>query len=91
MTNDPVHPGLLLDKLLKEKNIQGSTFADETGLSRPLVSQITRGNRRITSNTAQKIVAYLNEGDVTEWLRQQQEFDLWVKTNSMSEANGQSN
>lgn len=79
MTN-PIHPGLLLRKLLDEKCINGATFADENGLSRPLVSQITRGNRRITQNTAQKIVTYFKEGDVVEWLRLQQEYDLWAKT-----------
>lgn len=85
---EPTHPGLILDQMLRDKDVQGSTFADATGLSRPLVSQITRGNRRITQNSAQKIVEFLGEGNVMDWLRKQQEYDLWLKTR---EDNGSSN
>lgn len=84
MNTEPVHPGLLLDKLLKDKNVSGAAFADQTGLSRPLVSQITRGNRRITQNTAEKIVTFFAEGDVVSWLKAQQDFDLWKKTSTLS-------
>lgn len=87
----PVHPGLILDQLLRDRNVQDATFADATGLSRPLVSQVTRGNRRVTQNTAQKIVEYFAEGNVMDWLRRQQEYDLWLQSNAMSEADGSSN
>ena len=79
MTTNPVHPGLLLDQMLEDKSVLSSTFADETGLSSPLVSQIRRGNRRITQNTAQKIVEFFKDGDVFDWVRLQKDYDLFVK------------
>lgn len=73
------HPGIELSRVLEERGIQDSTVADQGGLSRPLMSQITNGNRRITPASATKICTIIG-GDPMYWIKRQQEHDLWVKS-----------
>lgn len=73
------HPGFELHRVLEQRGISDSAVADQGGLSRPLMSQITNGNRRITSNSAAKICRVIG-GDPVYWVRRQQEYDLYVKT-----------
>lgn len=79
------HPGIELSRVLDELNIQDSIVADQGGLSRPLISQITNGNRRITANSAVKICKIIG-GDPMYWVKRQQEHDLWCQTQRVTTA-----
>jgi len=80
---EPVHPGLELARLFAETSINSSQFADQVGLSRPLVSQITLGNRRITKNTAIKIANYFENQSALDWLERQRRYDIWKETKAV--------
>ena len=73
------HPGLELHRLLEQRNIADSELADRSGLSRPLISQITNGNRRITSSSSAKICKVIG-GDPVYWVKRQQEYDLYISS-----------
>lgn len=81
--SDAEHPGLELSRFLKERGLLDSTVADQGGLSRPLMSQITNGNRRITTNSAMKICRIVG-GDPMYWVKRQQAHDLWLKSKALS-------
>lgn len=77
---DPaLHPGVELAQLLEAKGILDSSMSDSSGLSRPLISQITNGNRRITALSAIKICKIIG-GDPMYWVKRQQEHDIWLKS-----------
>lgn len=75
---DEVHPGLELSARIEELGLLDSFISDQTGLSRPLISQITNGNRRITTESAKKLCDVIG-GDPMYWVKRQQRHDLWVK------------
>lgn len=73
------HPGLALARKLEHLGLTDSYVADQSGLSRPLMSQITNGNRRLTVNSATKICAVIG-GDPLDWVRLQRQYDLEQET-----------
>lgn len=79
IVSPPQHPGTKLARIIKEMGKTDAWLADQAELSRPLLSQITNCNRRITSRTAQKICEVIG-GDPLDWLKLQREFDLHVET-----------
>lgn len=79
------HPGVELGRLLADRGIADSTVADQSGLSRPLMSQITNGNRRITAASATKICRIIG-GDPMYWVRRQREHDLYVEGQKVAKA-----
>jgi addiction module HigA family antidote len=74
-TNLAEHPGRMLSRKLEELDLADSEVADQAGISRPLMSQLTNGNRRFTMNSATKICAVIG-GDPLDWLKRQREYDL---------------
>lgn len=72
------HPGVELGRQLEDRGLTDASVADKCGLSRPLMSQITNGNRRITVNSATRICRIIG-GDPMYWVKRQQEHDLWLK------------
>lgn len=86
-TNDVAseHPGIELSRVLADRGIADSTVADQGGLSRPLMSQITNGNRRITANSATKICRVIG-GDPMYWVKRQREHDLYLETQKVTSA-----
>lgn len=81
---EPKHPGVRLAQLIKDRGKTDSWLADEAALSRPLLSQITNGNRRITPRTARKICDVLG-GDPIDWVKQQRAYDLFLETSQFND------
>ncbi|HVY55503.1 MAG TPA: HigA family addiction module antitoxin [Thermodesulfobacteriota bacterium] len=71
-----IHPGeILLEEFLKPFNITAYRLAKETHLSPTRISEIIRGKRGITADTALRFSRYIgNSADF--WLGIQAEFDL---------------
>ena len=71
-----IHPGeILLEEFLKPFNISAYRLAKETHLSPTRISEIIRGKRGITADTALRFSRYFgNSADF--WLGIQAEFDL---------------
>ncbi|MGD0726799.1 MAG: HigA family addiction module antitoxin [Spirochaetia bacterium] len=71
-----VHPGeVLLEEFLKPMGISAYRLAKETALSQTRVSEIIRGKRSITAETALRLSRYF--GNSAEfWLGLQNDYDL---------------
>jgi addiction module HigA family antidote len=87
VSSPPQHPGLRLADEIKKLGKNDAWLADQTGLSRPLVSQLTNGNRRMTSRSAQKICDALG-GEPMQWIVLQRQFDLYVETQKVTSGQG---
>jgi addiction module HigA family antidote len=71
-----VHPGeILLEEFLKPMSISRYQLAKDIGIPQTRVSQLVRGNRRITADTALRLSAYFGTTAIF-WLGLQNEYDL---------------
>lgn len=72
----PVHPGeILAEDVLAELNMSGRQLAEVLGVSPNRISEILRGRRGITADTALRLSRWLGTSpDV--WLNLQQSYDL---------------
>lgn len=80
------HPGKELAEKISSLKMIDSELADRGNLSRPLVSQITNGNRRITPASATKICSVIG-GDPMYWVKLQREYDAWVEEEELTARN----
>ena len=71
-----IKPGeILLEEFLKPLKISAYRLSKDTGMPATRVSQILKGNRRITADTALRLSHYFgNSADF--WMGIQDEFDL---------------
>lgn len=71
-----VHPGeILLEEFLKPLGISAYRLAKETKIPATRISQIIKGNRRLTADTALRLGKFF--GNSAEfWLGIQMEYDL---------------
>ena len=71
-----IKPGeILLEEFLKPLKITAYRLSKDTGMPATRVSQILKGNRRITADTALRLSKYFgNSADF--WMGIQDEFDL---------------
>lgn len=71
-----ITPGeILLEEFLKPMNISAYRLAKDTNVPATRISQILKGNRKITADTALRFSRYFgNSADF--WLGIQDEFDL---------------
>lgn len=71
-----IKPGeILLEEFLKPMNITAYRLAKDTNVPATRISQIIKGNRRITADTALRFSKYFgNSADF--WLGIQDEYDL---------------
>jgi addiction module HigA family antidote len=71
-----IHPGeILLEEFLKPSSISQYQLAKDLGIPQTRVSQIIKGNRRITADTALRISQYFGNS-AKFWLGLQDDFDL---------------
>lgn len=72
----PIHPGeILAEDVLVELNMSGRQLAGVLGVSPNRISEILRGRRAITADTALRLSRWLGTSpDV--WLTLQQRYDL---------------
>ena len=75
-----ITPGeILLEEFLKPLNISAYRLSGDTGMPATRISQILKGKRRITADTALRLSRYFgNSADF--WMGIQDEFDLREKT-----------
>ena len=71
-----VHPGEVLDmEFLKPMNISAYMLSKQTGLSQTRLSQIIRGKRSITAETALKLGVFFNV-PAEFWMNLQTLYDI---------------
>ena len=73
----PTHPGeMLLEEFLKPLGISQSAFAMRLEMPSPRLSEIIRGGRSVTPDTALRLAHVLGMS-ADFWLGLQQDWDLW--------------
>ena len=73
---DPVHPGeILLHDFMEPLNLSQSALADALGVTPMRVSQIVRGRRAVTADTALRLSRYFGTRPGW-WLDLQTHFDM---------------
>ena len=73
----PVHPGEILREELEELGMSAKAIARELGVPQNRISDILRGRRGITANTALRLARYLNTTPRL-WLNLQKAYELRV-------------
>lgn len=71
-----IHPGeVLMEEFLKPLNISAYKLSKDTVIPQTRISEIVKGNRRITANTAIRLSLYF--GTTAQfWLGLQNDYDL---------------
>jgi addiction module HigA family antidote len=71
-----IHPGeILLEEFLKPMEISAYRLAKETFIPQTRISEIIRGNRRITADTALRFAKFFGTS-AKFWLGLQDDYDL---------------
>jgi addiction module HigA family antidote len=71
-----IHPGeILLEEFLLPLNITAYKLAKDTGLPQTRISEIIKGNRRVTADTALRFSKYFGNS-AKFWLGVQDDFDI---------------
>ena len=71
-----IHPGeVLKEEFLLEFNISAYRLAKDTGIPQTRISEIIKGNRRVTADTALRLSGYFGNSPKF-WLGLQDDFDL---------------
>ena len=71
-----IHPGeVLIEEFLIPNNISAYKLAKDTGIPQTRISEIAKGNRRITADTALRFSKYFGNS-AKFWLGLQDDFDL---------------
>ncbi|MCS7059972.1 MAG: HigA family addiction module antitoxin [Anaerolineae bacterium] len=79
----PIHPGeILLEDFMKPLGISQYRLAKDIGVSPIRISQIIRGERSITVDTAMRLARYFGTS-ASVWLRLQVRYDLEVAQASL--------
>ena len=73
----PVHPGEILREELEEIGMSAKAIARELGVPQNRISDILRGRRGITADTALRLARYLNTTPQV-WLNLQKAYELRV-------------
>jgi addiction module HigA family antidote len=74
----PVHPGeVLLEDFMKPLGLSYYRLAKELGVTSIRISQIARGKRAVTADTAMRLARYFGTS-AEVWLRLQSRYDLEV-------------
>ena len=73
----PVHPGEILREELEELGMSAKAAARELGVPQNRISDILRGRRGITADTALRLARYLNTTPQV-WLNLQKAYELRV-------------
>ncbi|MES2371789.1 MAG: HigA family addiction module antitoxin [Bacteroidota bacterium] len=71
-----IHPGeVLLEEFLLPFNISAYKLAKDIGIPQTRISEIVKGNRRITADTALRLSKYFGNS-AKFWLGLQDDFDI---------------
>ena len=81
----PIHPGeVLLEDFMKPLGLTQYRVAKDIGVSPLRISQIVRGQRAISADTALRLARYFGTSPAV-WLRFQARYDLEVAEELMAE------
>ena len=76
-----IHPGeILLEEFLIPLNISAYRLSKEISIPQTRISEITKGNRRITADTALRLSKYFGNS-AKFWLGLQDDFDIEEEKN----------
>ena len=75
MARTPIHPGEILAEQLRELGLTVRRFAEEIDVPPNRISQILRGSRSVTADTALRLGHYFGT-DPRFWLNLQQSYEL---------------
>lgn len=71
-----IHPGeILLEEFLKPLEISAYKLAKDTEIPQTRISQIIKGNRRVTADTALRLSSYFGNS-AKFWLGLQDDYDI---------------
>ncbi len=71
-----IHPGeVLLEEFLKPMEISQYRLAQDTGISRMRISEIVRGRRGITADTALRLARYFGTSEKF-WMGLQDDYEI---------------
>ena len=73
----PVHPGEILREEMEDLGMSAKAIARELGVPQNRISDILRGRRGITADTALRLARYLNTTPQV-WLNLQKAYELRV-------------
>lgn len=71
-----VHPGVILDQVLKERGMSQKDLSDAIGKSTPVINDIIKRRRSISPEIAFMLEAVIEDIPAIEWLSYQSEYDL---------------
>ena len=78
-----IHPGeILLEEFLKPLKISAYRLSKDVGIPQTRTSQIIKGKRRITADTALRLSKYFGTS-VKFWLGLQNDFDIEEERNKL--------
>lgn len=81
----PVHPGeVLLEDFMKPSSLTQRQLALDLGVPALRISQIVRGKRAVTADTALRLARYFDTS-ANVWMRLQARYDLEVAEAELSE------
>src|SRR5574341_54574 len=84
-TLSPIHPGeVLLEDFMKPLGLTQYRLAHDIGVAPLRISQIIRGERSITVDTAMRLARYFGTSPAV-WLRLQVRYDLEAADKDLSE------
>jgi len=80
-----IHPGeILQEEFLSPLHITPYKLAKETNIPQTRISEIVKGNRRITANTALRLSQFFGNS-AKFWLGLQDDFDIEAELNNKHE------
>ena len=71
-----VHPGAILDQVLKEREMSQKDLSDAIGKSTPVINDIIKQRRSISPEIAYMLEAIFEDIPAIEWLSYQSQYDL---------------
>ena len=71
----PVHPGVVIKEELQARNLSANRFAHNLDIPANRISEIIRGRRRVTAETALRLAAYFGNNPEF-WMHLQMNHDL---------------
>lgn len=84
-TLSPIHPGeILLEDFMKPLGLSQYRLAHDIGVTPIRISQIVKGQRSVTVDTAMRLARYFGTSAAV-WLRLQVRYDLEVAESELSE------
>lgn len=72
------HPGVILDKVLKERGISQRELSDAIGKSTPVINDIIKKRRSISPEIAYMLEVVIEDIPAVEWLSYQSQYDLAI-------------